>query len=393
MLAPRLDGIPQWAEAASAPTGLPALLAANLRFALRLQSQLLRQSGSRNVFFSPFSASLALAMLYNGASGHTRRAMSEAFTSGALTTADINSGNLQLLNELHSRDAAITLNVSDAIWLRQGFAVVPAFAAALQGYYSAVPRSANFADPRTPGAINAWVSRQTHGLISSIVGPLDPATVLLLINALYFKGAWSAPFSPEATRPASFTTGGGQKKTVPMMAQTGSFAYAHGVGTEVIRLPYGNGRLSMIVVLPPNGGLRSWVAGLTPATWTAVLASLAPAHGSLRLPRFSVNYGTSLKPALSALGMGEAFQSRSAQFPGILAGQHAFVGDIRHRAVLKVNEHGTLAAAVTTISVGVTAIPGRSFNIVVNRPFFCAIRDDITASLLFCGAIKDPASF
>jgi serpin B len=252
-------------------------------------------------------------------------------------------------------------------------------------------KALDFGDPRAPGTINAWVKQQTHGLIPSIVKTIDPATVLYLINALYFKGAWTAPFDTSATHPGPFTTGSGARKSMPMMSRNGTFSYVKTGRYEAIRLPYASGKLSMYIVLPAKtSNLQTLVGGLSAATWTALVASLTPSHGAVAVPRFMVDFDTSLKPSLSALGMGIAFDPNRATFGDMIQGERAYITDVRHRAIMKVDEAGTLAAAVTSIGIGVTAIQQDTFNMVVNRPYFCAIRDDVTGTLLFMGAVVNP---
>jgi serpin B len=373
----------------TAATG--ALLAANLGFGFRLQQTLVKSGLGQNLFFSPLSISTALAMVYDGAAGATQQVMATALGFKGLRPADVNAASLSILNALRGRDPQVTLSIADSLWLRQGVAAVPSFAAALKTYYGAGCQSLDFSKPSAPGAINAWVSKETHGLIPSIVKSISAATVMFLVNALYFKGAWSERFEAAATQPGPFTTGSGNVVSVPMMVHSGTYQYAKTLTAEAIRLPYASGNISMYIVLPAaKSSLQAFVGGLNAATWTALVRSLTPQYGGIQMPKFSVSYGASLKPALTALGMGQAFDPAKAAFPGIIAHQKAYITDVLHKAIMKVDEQGTLAAAVTSIGVGATAIMQAGFKMVVNRPFFCAIRDDVSGTLLFAGAIVNP---
>jgi serine protease inhibitor len=375
-----------------APPPVGSLAAANLDFAFRLQNTLLKSIAGQNLFFSPLSITTALAMVYNGAAGSTQKAMAATLAYKTLSQAQINAATYSLLTGLQQRDADIKLNIANSMWLRLGVPVVPAFSATLRSSYSATLQNLDFKSPHAPDTINAWVKQQTHGLIPEIVKSISADTMMFLINAMYFKAAWSVPFGKLATRPAPFTTGAGKQKSVPMMAQTSSFAYRKSATAEVIRLPYATGQFAMYVVLPAaNTTLPAFLSRLTPGTWKAFLAGLVPQHGSIQLPKFSVSFGAGLKPALSALGMAQAFDPNSASFPGILAKQRAFITDVQHKAVMKVDENGTQAAAVTSIGVGATAVLIDTFHMIVNRPFFCAIRDEVTGTLLFAGAVEDPS--
>ncbi len=377
---------------ATGTSSLDLLVAANLDFAFRLQNTLLKNAGGQNLFFSPLSVATALAMVFNGAAGSTQKAMAATLAYKSLSQAQINTATFGLLTGLRQRDSAIKLSIADSLWVRLGVSVAPAFTATLRNSYNASLQALDFKNPHAPDTINAWVKEQTHGLIPSIVKSIDADTVMFLINALYFKGAWSAQFRAPATQPGPFTTGSGKRKTLMMMEQTGTFAYAKSAAAEAIRLPYGAGRISMYVVLPAsNTSLPAFLSRLNPSTWNALLAGLAPQHGSIQMPKFSVAYGSSLKPALSAMGMAQAFDPNTASFTGILEKQRAFITDVQHKAVMDVDENGTQAAAVTSIGVGATAVMVDSFHMAVNRPFFCAIRDDATGTLLFAGAIVDPS--
>jgi serpin B len=379
------------ATGSTGPSPAGALLAANLDFGFRLQNALAKAGLGQNLFFSPLSISTALAMVYNGAAGATQQAMAGALGYKTLRPSEVNAASLGLLTALRARDPQVALSIADSVWLRNGFAVVPGFAATLKTYYGAGLQSLNFGDSHAPGIINAWVSRETHGLIPSIIKSIDAATVMYLINAVYFKAAWSSPFQASETSPGTFTAGGGRPISVPMMANVGMFSYSKSESTEAIRLPYGVGKISMYIVLPAaNSSLQACMKGLDAAAWTALVKTLRPQHGIIRMPRFSVSYGTSLKPALTALGMGQAFDPNTAVFPGIIQHERAFITDALHKALVKVDENGTLAAAVTSIGIGATAVIADTFTMDVNRPFFCAIRDDVSGALLFMGGIVNP---
>jgi serine protease inhibitor len=369
-----------------------ALLAANLDFSFRLQNTLLKNGLAENLFFSPLSISTALDMLYNGAASTTGQAMAAALGLKTLRPADVNTAALGLLNELRRRDPKITLSIADSIWLRNGVVAMPNFVTALQTYYGAVLRNLDFSNPQAPATINAWINQQTYGLIPSIVKTIDPSTVMYLINALYLKAPWSSPFSATETRPDTFTTDAGKAIIVSMMSQEGTFSYAKTDTLEVIRLPYGAQKMSMYIVLPAKtSSLKALLSGLNAARWNALLQNLKPQHGSIQLPKFTVTYEADLKPVLTALGMGQAFDPLRATFAGIVQHPHVFVSEAKQKAIIKVDENGTVAAAVTSIGVSPTVAMENLFTMVVNRPFFCAIRDDVTGTLLFMGSIVNPS--
>ncbi|HEX3641967.1 MAG TPA: serpin family protein, partial [Ktedonobacteraceae bacterium] len=186
----------------------------------------------------------------------------------------------------------------------------------------------------------------------------------------------------------------GKTITVPMMSNKDTFSYARSDTNEIIQLPYGTKKMSMYIVLPAsNSSLKALLSNLNVAQWNALLKTLTPQYGRIRLPKFTVTYETGLKPALTTLGMGQAFDSLKATFPGIIEHQRVFISEVKHKAIMKIDEYGTLAAAITSIEIAnlpIAPMMGQ-FDMIVNRPFFCVIRDDVTGTLLFMGAIVKPS--
>jgi serpin B len=381
-----------WAQAQTTDVG--RLVAANLDFGFRLYAALAKGSGGQNLFYSPLSVSLALEMVYNGARTTTQQAMARTLGLGSMGTPLLNSTSASLLAHLQALDSKVALSIADSLWLRRGYTLLPAFQQAVAASYGAQISMLDFADPHAPGTINAWVNRQTHGLIPSIIKDIPSQMILYVINALYFKAPWSSPFRQSSTSPGPFTIAGGQQKTLPMMRNLGAYHYVKAAGYEAIALPYAAGKLAMYIVLPSvSNGLHGFQSGLDAATWSSLIQSLTPQEGTIVLPRFGVDYSASLNAALSALGMGIAFDTKRADLSGMvqLTGQRAYISEVKHRSVLKVDEQGTLAAAVTSVGVGAMSMPQAVFSMVVNRPFFCAIRDETTGTLLFMGAITNPS--
>jgi serpin B len=212
----------------------------------------------------------------------------------------------------------------------------------------------------------------------------------IIANVLYFKGQWTTLFDPGDTTTAPFTLSGGGKVSAQLMHETGTFSYAagtlHGSSFQAVRIPYGQGRLSMLIVLPDAGAdVTSFVAGITADDLNGVIAQLQQSTVSIALPRFSASYGTSLTTALTSLGMGVAFGPTadfSALAPGFL------LNVVEHKTVVQVDETGTVAAAATGVG-DVTAVP-LAFFMTMDHPFFYAIRDDKTGALLFIGILMNP---
>jgi serine protease inhibitor len=217
---------------------------------------------------------------------------------------------------------------------------------------------------------------------------------MFLINAIYFKGNWAKQFDRRRTRDLPFTLPDGSQKQRPLMAQSGRFDYYAGQQFQAVSLPYGAGRASMYIFLPEQrSSLRAFRRELSHKSWDAWMRHFRQTEGMLALPRFKIQYEATLNDALKALGMAIAFDGRRADFGGMFADgkPNASIDEVKHKTFVEVNEEGTEAAAVTSIGMMRTSMmPQRSFNMVVDRPFFCAIRDNQTGALLFMGSIVDP---
>lgn len=362
---------------------------ANLAFGFRLFGQL-AAAGTPNTFLSPLSVSIALAMAANGARGATRQAMLDALALGHMDLPSLNRASAALIAGLGARDPQVHLAIADSIWTRQGLPVRQSFVQALKASYSAQAASLDFTDPHAPAVINAWVRQKTHGLIPTIITTIPPEAVMYLINALYFKASWTQPFPTYATRQQPFTLLGGKPAQVPLMANHGMYPYDEDATRQAIALPYAGGKFSMIVLLPAAGtDFAAFQKGLTTQTWSATVARLQQRSGAIALPRFTVTYSATLNAALSALGMGIAF-SRQADFGAMFVNVRAMISAVLHKTVMKVDEAGTTAAAVTSVGVTSAIAMPTQFTMTVNRPFFCAIRDNTAGVLLFMGAITDP---
>jgi serine protease inhibitor len=361
---------------------------ANTRFGFRLLAQLVAQEPDKNVLVSPSSLAIALAMLLNGAAGSTKQAMAEALTLTDMSLQDVNGANAALRRALTQPDHQLQLFSADSLWAKQGIAFNPEFIHCNQDYYEAEVANLKFTDPGSLATINGWVNQKTNGKINDLVKPLDLIdTILILINALYFKGLWRDPFDPEETMDGWFNLPDGGRKLLPLMRRTGRYNYYESQTFQAAGLPYGSGRLSMDIFLPEREAMPAFQLALTGGLWKQWLAQFRPMEGTITMPRFKVEYEAELSPALKALGMGEAFEL-SANFKGICP-DPLRISKVRHKTLIEVNEAGTEAAAASAVIVARYSIEKR-FNLVVDRPFFLAIYDHATEAVLFAGYVVDP---
>ncbi len=371
------------------------LIDASNRFSLNLFRELRQQAVGENIFLSPASVAFALSMTYNGATDETQKAMAEALSLKEMSVAELNQANAALKASLENPDKTVELAIANSLWARRGIPFEPDFLKINQEFYGAKVADLDFGDRQAPNTINAWVNENTRGKIKQIIDQLNPNEVMVLINTLYFKGAWTEPFQPEATQEAPFYVTPDKAKKHPLMSRGGRYPYLETAEFQAISLPYGNNaRLSMLVFLPkPNQTLAAFEQRLTPENWQQWTEQLRSRLGSITLPRFKQQYSTELKTALSALGMGIAFDANRATF-GKLSSVPTKIDQVQHVAVIAVDEAGTEAAAATAVRIGVTSAPPPSepFEMIVNRPFWFAIRDNQTKVVLFLGAISDPQS-
>jgi serine protease inhibitor len=371
------------------------LIQDNTVFAFELLHDVASEAGNgENVFISPLSVSLALAMTLNGAEGETLEAMREAMRLTGLSREEINESYKKLMADLLSVDPKVVMNIANSIWYRQGFHVQPPFMDVNKDYYNAEVKALDFDSPGAVDAINQWVASKTNDLIESIIEEIPQDAVMYLINAIYFKGDWRYAFDKDDTFPDYFSLSDGSVIQVPMMHQQTSLAYYANDKYEAAELPYGRGNYSMLVLLPNQGtNVNQVVAAMDREEWSRLTGGLdTPYMLDVKLPRFKFAFEQKLKPTLSRMGMGLAFTPYEADFSGINPEVELFINEVFHKAFVDVNEEGTEAAAVTAVEVGVTSIGGPSSPIPfhVNRPFLFLIKEKYTNAVIFAGRVMVP---
>jgi serpin B len=312
--------------------------------------------------------------------------MAQTLQLGGLSVSQLNDDNAALLASLMNPDPQVTLTVANSLWVDLSSSPVSAaFTSTDQTYYGAEIGDLAGA----PADVNAWGNAQTHGLIPKILtGPLQDV-VAIVANLVYFKGSWEYAFDPSQTKMAPFTLADGTQTSVSMMSQTdATFPMLSGTNFTAVALPYGQGRFSMIVVLPnPGVDFDTFISTVTPAdvqSWVSQMVNTSPMD--LSLPRFTTKFVQSLNTPLTTLGMGVAFGG-GADLSGMYPG--AFISFVQHSTVVEVDETGTVAAGATVIGTGIEAAQP-PVTVDINHPFFYAIRDNQTGALLFTGVLMNP---
>ncbi len=370
------------------------VVTANTQFGFDLFNDIRKIEQDKNIFISPLSISIALAMTLNGASGETEQAMANTLHLQGLGSEAINPGYAGLRQALQVADPKVTLTIANSLWARQDVPFKQDFLQRNTQFFGAEVSTLNFTDPNTLPTINQWVNTNTNGKITKIPDEINPDMVLFLINAIYFKGTWQTEFDTSHTRDGIFHLATGAEKQIPMMTRTGEYPYYENYEAkfQAISLPYGDGRMSMYIFLPyRESDLNTFLDGLNTENWENWISQLHEQEVFLSMPKFKLEYEKTLNNPLQSLGMGIAFASGLADFSRMadleVLGQNLYIGEVLHKAVVEVNEEGTEAAAVTSVGIRATSAPPA---FMANRPFFFAIRDNETKTVLFMGSVVDP---
>jgi serpin B len=376
------------------------LVEGNSAFAFELYQALREQDG--NLFYSPHSISVALAMTYAGARGETAEQMGDTLEF-LLDQDKLHPAFNWLDGELASRGegaqgkdgGGFRLNIVNAIWGQKDYEFLTDFLDVLAENYGAGLRMLDFVNETEESRliINDWVSDQTEGRIEDLIpqGVINWLTRLVLTNAIYFNAAWAYPFDEDITADAAFYLLDGGQVVVPMMRQTEAFGYTDGEGYQAIELLYDGDELSMVILLPEAGNFEAFEGELQVDKVASIVSDLQPTEVALAMPRFEFDSEFSLKDTLTAMGMPVAF-STSADFSGMTGKRDLYIAEVLHKAFVSVDEAGTEAAAATAVPMELTAVPEPPVEVTVNRPFIFLIRDIETGAILFVGRVLDPGA-
>jgi serpin B len=377
---------------------LAELTAGNAEFAWRFYREIVKPG--ENLFFSPYSLSVALAMTWTGARGNTEAQMADAmrFTLGQQRLHPaFNRLDLELASraEGSGRHAPLpfVLNVTNALFGQVGFVFLDAFLDTLAEHYGAGMRLMDFINETEASrvAINAWVSDKTNQRIKELIpaGIITTATRLVLVNAIFFTASWETPFDKAKTEESPFRRLDGSEVRVPTMRQSLRAPYGEGEGFQAVELPYDGGKLAMLLIVPNQGQFAAVEGQLSATRVGEIRAGLSQHQVELAMPKFSFRSEVPSKAPLQALGMVEPFGG-NADFTGMNGSGGLFIQDVVHQAFVAVDENGTEAAAATAVIVGEVSAPPPA-TLAIDRPFVFAIIDRPTGATLFVGRVLDPS--
>ena len=381
------------------PAGtLDTLVAGDNRFALDLY-QSLRASGD-NLFYSPFSISLALGMTYAGARGVTGAQMADVLhfdlpqneLHPAFNQLDLNlasSGEAENENQ-----QPMQLNIVNAVWGQQGYPFLPEYLDLLALNYGAGINLADFTTQAEPvrEEINQWVSDQTQERIQDLLAPgvVDASTRMVLVNAIYFKADWQDQFDANNTHQAPFYLLDGTDVTVDMMADNMFLPYLRGENFQAVELPYAGGSAVMDIIMPDEGQFAAFEAALDWSSLEAILAAMQPVDMYLSMPKFTFSSDFELAPMLAGMGMPDAFCAGAADFSGMDGTGSLCISNVIHQAFVAVDEKGTEAAAATAVVMEESAMIFTGLELPIDHPFIFLIRDLDSGQILFAGRVLDP---
>jgi serpin B len=369
------------------------LIEADNTFGLELFQKIRKESKEENIMISPLSISVAFAMAYNGADKDTKTEMEKAMKLNGLTTEQINNSYKMLIKALQSLDEKVVFELANAIFYADGFTVKPDFLNINKTVYDAEVTKLQFISPSAVETINKWVADKTHDKITKIIEQLNPLDRMVLLNAIYFNGIWTNKFDEKGTHNLSFTKSNGTTIEVPMMKKEEKLDYTTNSLYSAVKMPYGNGQYNMVVLLPATGKTsQSVIDALSISNWKNWMKEFETKDPVVvTMPQFKFAFEIKLNNVLKQMGMNKAFEPYVANFSKI-SDTDLYISSAVHKSFIDVNENGTEAAAVTSITFSTTSAGNEPPKTIfyVDRPFVFAITEKDTDAILFIGEVNHP---
>lgn len=391
------DGFIAADDSASTPDGIAKVTTANNQFAIDMYKQINGQpdQADKNVFFSPYSLSTAMAMLYAAAERETKEQIQKTFYYPSMDILNPNSA--ALYNQFNTPNPDYKLATVNDLWMQQGLTPNKAYVDTVQRYYGGQVTNLNFKGSPDPSRliINKKIAQHTNQLITELLpkGSIPSSVIAVLTNAVYFKGDWKMPFEANSTSEQPFHPLMGTPSDVEMMNIETDFGYSEDKQVQVMQLPYKGDDLSMLVILPKSKGkaaMQQLVQDLSADKITQWNQDLVTQEVNLYLPKFKLAERYDMKSLLSDMGMPSAFQDK-ATFKLFDQPLPIKIDDVYHQAVVIVDEKGTEAAAATAIvAVEASAPIDQPVEFKADHPFIFLIKDNKTDAILFLGQVNKP---
>ena len=353
-------------------------------FGFNVLKRLSTSSPGTQIFISPSSLEMALALTAGGAKGATQDCIFESMGLQGASYSEAAAYFRNLSGRLSGADERCSLELANSIWIHNALKVQDNFIATAGRDFDAAASVRDFNAPATLNEINRWCNDRTHGKIPTILEQLDDRLAMAIMNATYFNGEWSFEWVTQTVQP--FKAYDGTLKDVEMMYVCDRFRHSEDELFSMLELPYGNGSFVLDILLPKDASLFDRaVQSLSAERFGALSDSLSSKKVAVSVPKFKIEYDTELNDVLSALGMGRAF-SGAADFSGI-SDMPLAIGTVRQKTFVDVNEKGTEAAAVTVIGLKNMAMRPTAppLEFIADRPFVLVIRERTSGAILFVG--------
>ena len=376
--------------------GVNAVVNANNQLAFELYSQFNEESKDSNIFFSPYSISIALTMIYEGAKGQTAEEMQSVLHIPE--DANVRRPNFaRIFNEINKKEKKYKLSTANALWAQKDYSFLKEYTNNVEKYYGGKLTNLDFTreSEKSRQIINKWVEDQTNNKIKDLIpqGVLNAYTRLVLTNAIYFKGTWVKQFDEKDTKEEDFRIDSSNTVKVPMMRLIGDgvkFNYAETDEIQILEMPYHGEDLSMLIILPKGNNFANIEKSITLEKLSEWKNMLNEQRVDIFIPRFKFKTKYFMAKALSDMGMPTAFGS-TADFSGMDGTRDLFIQNVIHQAFVEVNEEGTEAAAATGVVMGITSVGPRIPIFRADHPFIFIIQESETGNILFLGRVSDPS--
>ena len=379
-------------DSAATADGISQVVSANNQFAIELYQQINKQPKQldKNVFFSPYSLSTAMAMLYIAAEGETKQQIQKTFHYPPL--AILNPNSAALYNQFNKPNPNYDLSTVNNLWMRQDLSPSQTYLDTVQRYYGGQVTNLDFKNSPESSRqiINKTIAKHTKQMIPELLakGSIESSTATVLTTAVYFKSEWAKPFGVQGgTRP--FHNLDGTMSSQEMMYKTAYFDYMENEHIQMVELPYKSNDLSMLIILPKSkepAAIQKLVADLNSNQVSQWTKQLENQEIFLVMPKFKLQESYSMKPILANMGMPIAFDSR-ANYSLFNDKLPLKVDSVIHKAVVEVDEKGTVAAAATGIGVQLVMATHKA-EITADHPFMFMIKDNKTDAILFLGQVN-----
>ena len=342
----------------------------NCSFQSKLFNRMNKGKIGENLIISPLSIFQALSLAANGAKGDTLSEMIDLLEAPSID--DLNIINYEIISAINKFK---TIDIANAVMTK--FSPLQDFIDIAEQYCAPVEPLENVEQ------VNDWCSEKTHGKINKILDNLNPETVMIILNAVYFKDEWLSQFPEGLTKDLPFYNFGTTETNVKTMTQIEYFGYYEDKKVQALEMEFLHDRMSALIILPAEGiDINNYINTLSTSNeeYKKIVNGLKMAKVHIQLPKFEVNFSDKLNEVLKDLGMYNAFKSGYADFRGLREEGELYISNVIHKTYLKVNELGTEAAAVTIISVDEESVEDDEEKIIydmkVNRPFLFLLKND-----------------